>query len=476
MPLNPVGAKARSSDHEPELVCVLTRSGSGESLSPTVAIDKAMRWRKGSTHLACLLAVACAKQPSAKQPSEAAVAAANPLDAQPRSGFQDRHANADRQEPPAKLGQIVVLAGELDRNHSIVTFPLTLDVAGTLILKDGSGEEIPLQRHADGTATFILRSLAAGQRAAFAIERARASASRGPGVAQRGKALELSSNGRPVVRFQMQGELPPGIDEVYLRGGYLHPLYTPGGVEVTGDYSGSHKHQHGIWSAWTRTRFKDHAIDFWNMHDRQGKVDFESLEQTFQGPVFAGFRARLAHIDLLGDEPVVALQERWTVTTYETHEQAPPYFVVDLDSTQQTATEAPVLLEEYRYGGFAFRGHAEWEDPANVTFLTSEGLDRAHGDGKKGRWCYIGGKVDGKMVGFAMLGHPENFRAPQTFRIHPKLPYMAFAPVKEGPFTIEPGHPYVSRFRIVSFDGPLDRELIDRLWQDYATPPEVTVE
>lgn len=134
------------------------------------------------------------------------------------------------------------------------------------------------------------------------------------------------------------------------------------------------------------------------------------------------------------------------------------------------------MLEQYTYGGFALRGNAQWSDPANVTFLTSEGLDRAGGDGQKGRWCSIGGHVDGKMVGFAMLGHPENFRAPQTFRVHPKHPYMSFAPVKDGPFTIEPGKPYVSRFRIVSFDGPLDRELIERLWRDYAMPPKVLVE
>jgi len=386
------------------------------------------------------------------------------------------HANVGGAEPRERLGRIAVRAGKLDRNHSIVTFPLALDAAIAVVLRDASGARLPLQRHADGTATFILKSLGAGKEAAFTIERAEASTTEGTNIVERGKTLELSSGGRTVVRFQMQGELPPGIDAVYLRGGYLHPLLTPAGVQVTGDYSESHRHHHGIWSAWTRTRFNDHAIDFWNMDDKQGKVDFQGLEQTFRGPVVAGFRARLAHFDLLGAEPVVALDEQWTVSTYQTHEKSPPYLVVDLDSTQRAATTAPLLLEEYTYGGFALRGHAEWDDPPNVTFMTSEGLDRTSGDGQKGRWCSIGGKVDGAMVGFAMLGHPTNFRAPQTLRLHPKHPYMAFAPIKDGPFTIEPGKPYVSRFRIVSFDGPLDRGLVERLWQDYATPPEVTVE
>jgi hypothetical protein len=376
--------------------------------------------------------------------------------------------------PPPPLGWIEVQAGEFDRNHTIVTFPLRPGAARAAHLRDRNGKRFPLQVHADGTASFIIESLAAGEKAVFAIKDGAVGAT--AAAVERGMALELSQNARPVVRFQMQGELPPGIDPVYLRGGYLHPLFTPGGVAVTGDYPASHYHQHGIWSAWTRSRFGDHAIDFWNMGDKQGKVDFQALEGFFAGPVFAGFSARLAHIDLIGEKPVVALDERWTVTTYQTHEEAPPYFVVDLDSTQRTATDVPLQLEQYTYGGFALRGSEQWADPASVTFLTSEGLDRANGDDKKGRWCAIWGKVNGSMVGFAMLGHPNNFRAPQTFRIHPKHPYMAFAPVKEGAFAIEPGKPYVSRFRIVSFDGPLELELIERLWNDYATPPKVTVE
>ena len=427
--------------------------------------------RQSSSIVACLFAIACTKQPSDRP-----VVTTSPSGIQSTSALEHADSTSDHPQPPAKLEQIAVFAGERDRHHSIVTFPLTPNVAGALILRDGRGKVVPLQRHTDGTAKFILDSLEAGQSAVYTIERAEASTPSGPTVMARGKSLELGSNARRVARFQMEGELPPGIDEVYLRGGYLHPVYTPGGIVVTGDYPDSHNHQHGIWSAWTRARFNDRTIDFWNMADRQGKVDFQSLEQTWQGPVFAGFTARLAHIDLLGDQPVVALDERWTITTYQTHQQAPPYFLIDLESSQRTATKAPLLLQEYTYGGFALRGHPQWDEPADVTFLTSEGLDRARGDNTKGRWCAIEGEVNGVRVGFAMLGHPQNFRAPQTFRIHPKHPYMAFAPVKDGPFAIEPGKPYRTRFRIVTFDGPVDRELIDRLWHDYASPAEVSVE
>jgi hypothetical protein len=236
-----------------------------------------------------LLAVACAKQPS-----DGAVVAANPSDTRRGSHAPDSDSSSAGSPPSAKLGRIVVRAGGVDRQRSVVTFPLALDVSGMLILSDASGEKVWLQRRADGTATFILPSLAAGKEAVFAIERADVSPAGGLGAVERGKALDLASDGRTVVRFQMQGELPPGVDAVYSRGGYLHPLYTPGGVPVTGDYPDDHKHHHGIWSAWTRTRFGDHAIDFWNMDDRQGKVDFRALEGAWHGPVFSSWRPRCA--------------------------------------------------------------------------------------------------------------------------------------------------------------------------------------
>jgi len=40
---------------------------------------------------------------------------------------------------------------------------------------------------------------------------------------------------------------------------------------------------------------------------------------------------------------------------------------------------------------------------------------------------------------------------------------------------IEPGKPYVARYRVIAADGPADAKEIERLWNDYANPPKVTV-
>ena len=75
-----------------------------------------------------------------------------------------------------------------------------------------------------------------------------------------------------------------------------------------------------------------------------------------------------------------------------------------------------------------------------------------------------------------MMGHPENFRHPQPIRIHPEIPYFNFAPTQLGKMTIVPGSPYISQYRFVTYDGEPDPEVLDRMWNDFAYPPGVTVQ
>src|SRR6185312_13814605 len=89
-----------------------------------------------------------------------------------------------------------------------------------------------------------------------------------------GNRLQVSVAGHSVLSYQAQPDgLPsPGIKPIFLRGGYLHPVYTPSGRIVTDDYPSDHFHHHGIWFAWTKTEFEGRHPDFWNMGDGTGRV------------------------------------------------------------------------------------------------------------------------------------------------------------------------------------------------------------
>jgi hypothetical protein len=139
----------------------------------------------------------------------------------------------------------------------------------------------------------------------------------------------------------------------------------------------------------------------------------------------------------------------------------------DLVSTQDLATAGPLILPEYRYGGIGFRGHRQWLPKDNCDFLTSEGKDRSNGHGTRARWCHIGGRIDGQLAGIAILDHPANFRAPQAMRINPDQPFFCYSPSLIGDWKIEPGKPYVSRYRFIVYDGAPDRAELDRLWIEF---------
>jgi hypothetical protein len=208
------------------------------------------------------------------------------------------------------------------------------------------------------------------------------------------------------------------------------------------------------------------------MEKKSGSHDFVALERTWDGPVQGGFVARHQMTDLSAPSPVAVLNETWEVSAYNHRSDEHPAWVFDLVTTQTCASADPLVLPKFHYGGFGFRGAAEWNGPGDAAlFLTSDGVaDRIKGNDTRGRWCYVGGKIGGKISGVLILGHPGNFRAPQPMRLHPSFPYMSFVPQSLGDFAIPPGTAYVTRFRFVVIDGPPNRAVFDAFWHGYARP------
>jgi hypothetical protein len=145
--------------------------------------------------------------------------------------------------------------------------------------------------------------------------------------------------------------------------------------------------------------------------------------------------------------------------------------IIDLTSTQTCATDKPLKLPKYHYGGLGVRSSEQWNAVDAVTMLTSEGLDRKAGDNTKAKWVHLGGVVDGTPTGIAVLIHPSNFRFPQPLRLNPKNPQLCVAPSQDGDWAIEPGKPYVSKYRLLVFDGKPDAKWIEAQWQSYSQNP-----
>jgi hypothetical protein len=285
-----------------------------------------------------------------------------------------------------------------------------------------------------------------------------------------GKGLTFKVAGKSVLRYNYA--VIPQPDPLFSRSGYLHPVWTPSGSIVTNDSPPNHLHHHGIWSAWTSSEFEGRKSNFWESKEKQGRIECVKVEETVSGPVFAGFKARHRFLNLNGpDGPKNALEELWEVRVYALADR----FVFDLVSTQTCATAAPLLIKEYRYGGIGFRGAGDWEGKSGVDFLTSEGKHRVDGHGTKAKWCEASGKLGAAEASIAFLCHPSDFRFPQPMRIHPDEPFFNWAVPQGGDFSIEPGKPYVARYRFIVADGKPAREDMDAAWAAYGDPPKPTL-
>lgn len=264
-------------------------------------------------------------------------------------------------------------------------------------------------------------------------------------------AIEIHQGKNLVLRYHKVATADAAVnDPAYRRTGYIHPLCTPSGKVITGDYAPDHPHQHGLFFAWTKTGFEGRAPEFWNQKLGAGTVSYLKTLQLVSRPEESGFDVVHRFDDLTaGATPKPVLEETWKVRVRLVEGR----YLVDLSSSQETAGPSPLTIEKYHYGGMALRGNSAWlgEDPDRI--VTSTGDNRIVGNHTRPAWVKMSGLLDGVPCGIVAIPHPENFRAPQWVRLHPSKPYFVFSPMVEESFVIKPGEPYLSRFRFLVYDG-----------------------
>jgi hypothetical protein len=379
--------------------------------------------------------------------------------------------------------RVTVEAGEHDRLSTPIILELPADLSGDEdleLLADDSRNPLPMQRlpGAPARAMFVLEErLIAGESRSYRLRpltpAPHATSEPVADCRRTEVGLRINLRGSPMLQYNTEVIEPPaGIDGVYRRSGHIHPVSTPAGRVVTEEFPEDHPHQHGIFNAWVNTHFEGRAVDFWNQAGETGRVEHVAVESINDGNVFAQFRARLRHSDLTHpDGPHAVLDEQMLVRAFN----VPQGFLFDIESRQVCVAEAPLIINEYHYGGMAWRGADGWLGQPEHDFLTSEGKTRTDGNHTRPVWVAAHGLVDGEPCAIVIFGHPENFRHPQPVRLHPSKPYFVFTPPVLGEFSIEPGAEYVARYRYLVHDGPVNPVRYDRIWQDMADPPAVRV-
>lgn len=290
-------------------------------------------------------------------------------------------------------------------------------------------------------------------------------------------AYVFSSAEKPVIQYNSGIELPPeGVDLVYRRSGFLHPLYAPNGAVLTTIQPMDHPHHYGIWNPWTKTIFKGEEISFWDLQQGLGTVQFAGLGSLNQGPVFGSIQILHEHI-AWPDSPreAIAINELKEVKVFN---RTDGNFLIEVKIRLSPVDE--LILEEYRYGGFTLRATDYWTNE-NSYFFTSEGLDRDHADGQRAKWCVVFGDTPKGQAGILMMGHPANYNHPEPLRIWSSNfgmgrgdHFINFCPTRNKQWILEPGNIYMLRYRIFVFEGEIDKVEAERIWNDFSNPPTIT--
>jgi len=288
--------------------------------------------------------------------------------------------------------------------------------------------------------------------------------------------LTISSGDQKLLTYQFKTVYPPaGQDTNYKRSGFIHPLYTPHGQVLTRIQPPDHYHHYGIWNAWTHTFFEGDTVDFWNIKGKQGTVRFAKFTSKISNEKYAEYTALQEHVVFKKDKTEkVALNEWQTVRVYDPVKDG-DYYVVDITSKMECASQSPLLIVAYRYAGFGWRATEYW-DKNNSEMLTSEGRTRDNTDNTKGRWIVVYGSLpDNDEGGIVMLSHPTNYNHPEPMRIWDKKQnggrgdvFASFAPTKDKDWLLEPGKTYTLKYRLVVFNGKFDAVKAEKQWKAFA--------
>lgn len=400
------------------------------------------------------------------------------------------------------LPQILVATFEVQSgSHNRINSPVSISLEGILFMHDsldlilvettGSARNpIPCQLESGYSPRLwwiLTGSTKAGKVRTFELNLGKNSA-HGSGIKiteSEGGSI-LSKNKRNLIKYNHAISLPPdGIDPIFRKSGFIHPLWSPGGDVLTRIQPPDHYHHYGIWGPYTKTTFENHNTDFWNLVEGQGTVLFSKYRSMITGPVYTEINVLQEHIDFhVKGKDKTAMNEELSIRIWNIvgagFENS---YIWDYTTTITCATNQPIELLQYRYGGgIGFRAHESWTKE-NSLVLTSEGLDRSKADGTRARWCDVSIKnKKSKISGILFLSNPNNRQHPEPMRVWPLDAnenrgdmFFEFCPIRHKSWMIEPGKSYTLKYRMLVHDGEVNAPEAEDYWKDFAKPPVVSI-
>ncbi|UZD23805.1 PmoA family protein [Algoriphagus halophytocola] len=287
--------------------------------------------------------------------------------------------------------------------------------------------------------------------------------------------IDFVIDNQTVLTYQTAvAEVPEGVKKDFAKSGFIHPLKSPSGQVLTRIQPKDHYHHYGIWGPWTRATISGREVDFWNLGDGKGRVDFAEVLSKKQNRKGAELVVRQNHLDLKAPESErLAIAEDLKINVKPADKGR---YMVDYTSTIETSIPGGIMLDAYRYGGgIGFRATEKWGKD-NSSALTSEGKVKKEADGTNARWIFVQGETNDASgeSGILFLSHKDNKSHPEPLRVWPVDQYdgegnvfIEFTPIRHESWEIKPNKPYSLKYRMIVYDGEMTAEEAEAYWQSF---------
>ena len=280
------------------------------------------------------------------------------------------------------------------------------------------------------------------------------------------KNITVSENGTPVFVYNYTCMAPPdGVDPMFRRTAYIHPLYGLDGEVLTEDYPGDHYHHRGVFWGWPRGDWKGKRLDTWGLsNSRQVHVAVESLHED-SGPVIRGENHWV--IDESPDAPIVS--ERYRIAV---HPATDVGRAIDFTLTLKNITDAPIQLKgaiekNKGYGGFNFRPDATRKP---MHFTTASGVQAKDTFVAESPWVDVSYAVapgSETQSGAAVFQHPENPDYPHPHWLIRHYAFLGHAWPGNTPYDLAPGKAVTLKYRLYTHRGDAKAGKVAEAWEAY---------
>lgn len=253
-------------------------------------------------------------------------------------------------------------------------------------------------------------------------------------------------------------------DRAVPRKPYVEKLHTPAGVNILRDAPSDHLHHHGLMFA-----VNVNDVEFWTEPETAGQQvvrETRDLTPATRGDWhISGFTQAIDWV-LRDEDPPLLFEDR-TITAWR-KEGTAVSLITWTSSLRLPDFGEPVALTGERYFGLGMRFVASM-DTGGRFFNADAGTGVKATNDQRADWCAYTAAADGHTVTVAMFDHPGNPRHPATwFTMDTPFAYLAATPsLHYESLALSPGQVLSFQFGVALWDGTIDAEMIDALYQEW---------